>query len=161
MIFTEVDRCNMNDFRDGTVRQPGEPPPDKRRSARSRGGVRVELLWAYDPRPRLPKGRVTRGPRRLRELRPPRRTKAIRILTARLRLGVVLPNGRVAGHSDQCVHLFPISGGCGVPSQLRAYCGMAVEPGMAEIVSAASGAPCLPCLLGAPERRWPPEGLVY
>jgi hypothetical protein len=72
------------------------------------------------------------------------------VVAARVRLGVALPSGRIAGCTDQDIHLIPIPTGPGLPSRLRAYCGMTIQPDVAEFVSVASGAPCPACLLLAP-----------
>jgi hypothetical protein len=72
------------------------------------------------------------------------------MVAARVRFGAALPGGRTAGCTDQGIHLIPVPTGSGVPAQLRAYCGMTIQPGMAEFVRLASGAPCPACLLLAP-----------
>jgi hypothetical protein len=71
------------------------------------------------------------------------------VIAARVRRGVRLPNGRTAGESDRQVHLFPVAIGSPAPSQLTALCGLAIEPGMADLVDTVSGLPCEACLLAA------------
>jgi hypothetical protein len=68
------------------------------------------------------------------------------VIAARLRRGVRLPSGRIAGESDREVHLFPVPIGAGVPSQLTALCGLVITPGMADQITAITGMPCTVCL---------------
>jgi hypothetical protein len=68
------------------------------------------------------------------------------LVAARVRRGVRLPSGRIAGESDRQVHLFPVPAGRGIPSQLTALCGLAITPGMADLVTAITGMPCSACL---------------
>lgn len=68
------------------------------------------------------------------------------LVAARVRRGVRLPSGRVAGESDRQVHLFPVPAGGGIPSQLTAICGLVITPGMADQICAITGMPCSACL---------------
>jgi len=68
------------------------------------------------------------------------------LVAARLRRGVRLPSGRIAGESDRQVHLFPITTDGGIPSQLTALCGLGITPGMADRITAVLGMPCSACL---------------
>ena len=67
------------------------------------------------------------------------------LVAARLRRGVRLPNGRTTGETDREVHLVPVFTG-GIPSQLTALCGLVLTPGMADVINAVTGMPCLVCL---------------
>lgn len=81
---------------------------------------------------------------------PPPLDTAVGVAAVRIHLGAILPNGRTAGHSDQCVHLVPVPADPVLPLHLRAYCGMILTPGIAEVVSSRSGPPCVACLLRSP-----------
>jgi hypothetical protein len=76
------------------------------------------------------------------------------VFAARLFLGVRLPNGRVVGETDRVVHLFPIPSGRVIPEQLRAFCGLVIRSGDAELVTVGTGMPCVTCVLAAPD---PPD----
>jgi hypothetical protein len=72
------------------------------------------------------------------------------VFAARLLRGVRLPSGRIVGETDRVVHLFPIPSGRVIPEQLRAFCGLAIRPGQAELVTVGTGMPCVACVLAAP-----------
>lgn len=58
------------------------------------------------------------------------------------------------GETDRVVHLFPILSGRVIPDQLRAYCGLTIRRGQAELVTVGTGMPCyMP-------NSWPPSGSV-
>jgi hypothetical protein len=76
------------------------------------------------------------------------------VFAARLLPGVRLPSGRTVGETDRVVHLFPIPSGRVIPEQLRAFCGLTIRPGDAELVTVGTGMPCVACVLGAPD---PPD----
>jgi hypothetical protein len=84
------------------------------------------------------------SPSRLREWLPG-------VFAARLLRGVRLPGGRVVGENDRVVHLFPIPTGRMMPEQLRAFCGLVIRPGQAELVTVGTGMPCVVCVLAAPD----------
>lgn len=54
-------------------------------------------------------------------------------------------------------HLFPIPNpAAGVPTELHAYCGAAIRPGEAELLSTVfTGAPCMGCLVRVPAETTP------
>ncbi|GGM64612.1 hypothetical protein GCM10012275_39030 [Longimycelium tulufanense] len=56
----------------------------------------------------------------------------------------------VVGEASRVVHLVPAPSGPGVPSELVAYCGTSIPPGVAEWLDAVEGMPCTACLLTAP-----------
>jgi hypothetical protein len=60
-------------------------------------------------------------------------------------------NGRTVGEWDRVVHLFPIPTGPTIPDELRAYCGLAITPGQAELVGVGTGMPCVACIVIAPD----------
>lgn len=68
------------------------------------------------------------------------------LVAARLRRGVLLPNGRTTGETDREVHLIPVTAGAGIPSQLTALCDLVITPGMADMITVVTGMPCLACL---------------
>jgi len=72
------------------------------------------------------------------------------IVAVRLRRGVELSNGRVAGETDRVVHLIPVPAATAMPERLTTFCELAIEPGQAEQVAVGTGMPCMPCLIGAP-----------
>jgi len=73
------------------------------------------------------------------------------VFAARLLRGVQLPNGRVVGETDRVVHLFPIPSGRMMPERLRAFCGLVIRPGQAELVTVGTGMPCVACVVAAPD----------
>jgi hypothetical protein len=73
------------------------------------------------------------------------------VFAARLLQGVRLPSGRVVGETDRVVHLFPFPSGRSIPEQLRAFCGLAIRPGHAELVTVGTGMPCVACVVAAPD----------
>jgi hypothetical protein len=83
------------------------------------------------------------SPWRLREWLPG-------VFAARLLRGVRLPSGRIVGETDRVVHLFPIPSGRVIPEQLRAFCGLVIRPGQAELVTVGTGMPCVACVVAAP-----------
>ena len=84
------------------------------------------------------------SPSRLREWLPG-------AFAARLLLGVKMPGSRVVGETDRVVHLFPIPSGRVIPEQLRAFCGLVIRPGQAELVTVGTGMPCVACVVAAPD----------
>lgn len=84
------------------------------------------------------------SPSRLREWLPG-------VFAARLLLGVRMPGGRVVGETDRVVHLFSIPSGRVIPDQLRAFCGLVIRPGQAELVTVGTGMPCVACVVAAPD----------
>lgn len=83
------------------------------------------------------------SPSRLREWLPG-------VFAARLLRGVTLPDGRHVGETDRVVHLFPIPSGRVIPEQLRAFCGLTIRPGQAELATVGTGMPCVACVVAAP-----------
>lgn len=73
------------------------------------------------------------------------------VFAARLLLGVKMPGSRVVGETDRVVHLFPIPSGRVIPEQLRAFCGLVIRPGQAELVTVGTGMPCVACVVAAPD----------
>ncbi|MGH3815590.1 MAG: hypothetical protein ACRDUV_24585 [Pseudonocardiaceae bacterium] len=73
------------------------------------------------------------------------------VFAARLLRGARLPSGRIVGETDRVVHLFPIPSGRVIPEQLRAYCGLLIRPGEAEVVTVGTGMPCVTCVVAAPD----------
>jgi hypothetical protein len=63
------------------------------------------------------------------------------VFAARLLHGVRLSSGRIVGETDRVVHLFPIPSGRVIPERLRAFCGLAIRPGDAELVTVGTGCP--------------------
>jgi hypothetical protein len=84
------------------------------------------------------------SPSRLREWLPG-------VFAARLLPGTGMPGGRVVGETDRVVHLFPIPSGRVIPEQLRAFCGLVIRPGQAELVTVGTGMPCVACVVAAPD----------
>ncbi|MGH3784296.1 MAG: hypothetical protein ACRDRO_27670 [Pseudonocardiaceae bacterium] len=84
------------------------------------------------------------SPSRLREWLPG-------VFAARLLHGARLPDGGTVGETDRVVHLFPIPSGRVISEQLRAYCGLAVRAGQAELVTVGTGMPCVACVVEAPD----------
>ena len=84
---------------------------------------------------------------------PPSRLRAWLpgVFAARLLLGVRLPSGRIVGETDRVVHLFPIPSGRMMPEQLRAFCGLVLRPGQAELITVGTGMPCVACVVAAPD----------
>ncbi|MDQ3761263.1 MAG: hypothetical protein M3460_06045 [Actinomycetota bacterium] len=37
-----------------------------------------------------------------------------------------------------------------IPEQLRAFCGLVIQPGQAELVTVGTGMPCVTCVVAAP-----------
>lgn len=62
-----------------------------------------------------------------------------------------LSSGRIVGEADRVVHLFPIPSGRAIPEQLRAFCGLEIRPGDAELVTVGTGMPCVACVIAAPD----------
>jgi hypothetical protein len=75
------------------------------------------------------------------------------LFAARLLRGVILPSGRIVGETDRVVHLFPIPTGRTIPDELRAFCGLILRPGQAELVTVGTGMPCAACVITAPDRE--------
>lgn len=73
------------------------------------------------------------------------------VFAARLLHGVRLSSGRIVGETDRVVHLFPIPSGRMMPEQLRAFCGLVIRPGQAELVTVGTGMPCVACVVAAPD----------
>lgn len=65
------------------------------------------------------------------------------VLLVRLRRGVV-------GETQRTCHLVPRPPDDTMPTSLAAYCGLVIEPGTAELLSAPEGMPCVGCLFRAP-----------
>jgi hypothetical protein len=84
------------------------------------------------------------SPSRLREWLPG-------VFAARLLQGVRLSCGRIVGETDRVVHLFPIPSGRVIPERLRAFCGLVIWPGDAELVTVGTGMPCVACVMAAPD----------
>jgi hypothetical protein len=84
------------------------------------------------------------SPSRLREWLPG-------VFAARLLHGMLLSSGRIVGETDRVVHLFPIPSGRVIPERLRAFCGLVIRPGDAELVSVGTGMPCVACVVAAPD----------
>jgi hypothetical protein len=84
------------------------------------------------------------SPSRLREWLPG-------VFAARLLPGEKMSGGRVVGETDRVVHLFPIPPGRLIPEQLRAFCGLVIRPGQAELVTVGTGMPCVACVVAAPD----------
>jgi len=106
--------------------------------------------------PAMPDGsRAVPGRRSLAELSPSGLREWLPgVFAARLLAGVRLSSGRIAGETDRVVHLFPIPSGRVDPERLRAFCGLAIHPGDAELVTVGTGLPCVACVLAAPD---PPD----
>jgi len=62
-----------------------------------------------------------------------------------------MPGDRIVGETDRVVHLFPIPSGRVIPEQLRAFCGLTIRPGQAELVAVGTGMPCVACVVAAPD----------
>lgn len=77
------------------------------------------------------------------------------VFAARLLLGVILPSGRTVGETDRVVHLFPMPSGQTIPDELHAFCGLAIRPGQAELVTVGTGMPCVACVVTAPDPEVP------
>lgn len=75
------------------------------------------------------------------------------LFAARLLRGVILPSGRIVGETDRVVHLLPIPTGRTIPDDLRAFCGLILRPGQAELVTVGTGMPCPACVITAPDRE--------
>lgn len=73
------------------------------------------------------------------------------VFAARLLHGVRLSSGRIVCETDRVVHLFPIPSGRMMPEQLRAFCGLVIRPGQAELVTVGTGMPCVACVVAAPD----------
>lgn len=65
------------------------------------------------------------------------------VLLVRLRRGVV-------GETQRTCHLVPTPPDDTVPPSLVAYCGLVIQPGTAELLSAPDGMPCVGCLFRTP-----------
>lgn len=65
------------------------------------------------------------------------------VLLVRLRSGVV-------GERERSCHLVPTPPGDAMPDALTAYCGLVIQPGTAELLSAPEGMPCVGCLFRSP-----------
>ncbi len=113
------------------LRMSGGPEPEpERESGGGSGAARASL--------------ASLSPSRLREWLPG-------VFAARLLRGVQLPGGRIVGETDRVVHLFPIPAGRIMPEQLRAFCGLVIRPGQAELVTVGTGMPCVACVVAAPD----------
>jgi hypothetical protein len=75
------------------------------------------------------------------------------VVAVRLRRGVELSNGRIAGETDRVVHLLPVPTTGTVPDHLAAFCGQAIWPGQAEHVAVGTGMPCMPCIRAIPRPK--------
>jgi hypothetical protein len=73
------------------------------------------------------------------------------VFAARLLRGVRMPSGRIVGETDRVVHLFPVPSERMIPEQLRAFCGLVIRPGQAELVTVGTGMPCVACVMAAPD----------
>lgn len=133
-----VDIATVMDFRDGEAGKTGTNPAEVDTHP---GGH--ELV------PRTPKPVLTADDRVIKTVGPG-------IAAVRVRLGVVLPNGRIAGRTDQIVHVVPLPPAAAEPAPLRAFCGLPIESDKADFVALISGPPCTRCLLVALEQS-PPE----
>ncbi|MDX8032976.1 hypothetical protein SK803_22385 [Lentzea sp. BCCO 10_0856] len=65
------------------------------------------------------------------------------VLLVRLRPGVV-------GETQRACHLVPTPPNDVMPTSLVAYCGLVIQPGTADLLSAPDGMPCVSCLLRIP-----------
>ena len=73
------------------------------------------------------------------------------VLLVRLRRGVV-------GETQRTCHLVPTpSSDDTMPTSLVAYCGLVIQPGTAELLSAPDGMPCVGCLFRSPLPSAPVE----
>jgi hypothetical protein len=64
-----------------------------------------------------------------------------------VRLRSVQPDGAVVGESRRVCHLVPVpESGLAGPGVLRAYCGVEISPGSAELLDGLAGMPCELCL---------------
>jgi hypothetical protein len=88
------------------------------------------------------------SPSRLREWLPG-------VFAARLLRGVRLSSGWIVGETDRVVHLFPLPSGRVMPERLRAFCGLAIQPGDAELVTVGTGMPCVACVMAVPDSEPP------
>lgn len=105
------------------------------------------------PRPESDRGAgSTGGPSSLAGLSPSRLREWLPgIFAARLLRGVTLPSGQIVGETDRVVHLFPLPTGRTIPDELRAFCGLVLRPGQAELVTVGTGMPCAACVITAPD----------
>jgi hypothetical protein len=65
------------------------------------------------------------------------------------------PDGTRVGERDRTCHLVPISESSGMPEVLRAYCGVPILPGGADLLFAVTGMPC------AAVRHEQAPGVIY
>jgi hypothetical protein len=84
------------------------------------------------------------------ETTSPAAHRAPSVVAARLRRGVELPNGRIAGETDRVVHLIPVPDTGTMPDHLVAFCGITIWPRQADLVAAGTGMPCVPCVIASP-----------
>lgn len=84
------------------------------------------------------------------ETASPAAHQAPSVVAARLRRGVELPNGRMAGEADRVVHLIPVPDTRTIPDHLVTFCGMAIWAGQSDLVTVGTGMPCVPCLIAFP-----------
>lgn len=129
LIAARADNATVTDFRD-EGRKPGEAGTPARRHEIAR----------ITPRPLL-----------AGENDEPLSSSSL--AAAQLRLGVVLPSGRISGRTDQIVHVVPLPPASADPAPLRALCGMPIEPNKADFVTLVAGPPCTHCLLVALEKH--------
>ncbi len=82
------------------------------------------------------------------------------VFAARLLRDVTLPSGpTTVGETDRMVHLFPLPTGQTIPDELPAFCGVAIRPGQAELVTVGTGMLCVACVAAAPDPR-PLDGTI-
>jgi hypothetical protein len=60
------------------------------------------------------------------------------------------PDGSVVGESRRVCHLVAVPDSDSMPEFLVGYCGVRIFPGAAEILPAAVGMPCEPCMARSP-----------
>lgn len=80
------------------------------------------------------------------------------IATAQIRRGTILPNGRIAGWTDQIIHVVRLPA-TGEPATVQTLCGLVIEAKQADAVPLLSGPPCTRCLFLALRQR--PSGRSF
>lgn len=63
-----------------------------------------------------------------------------------VRLKTHQPDGTRVGERERTCHLVPVPMSGGMPEVLRAYCGVPIQPGGADLLPTMSGMPCERCL---------------